>query len=73
MSGKLISPHVVQQWQVAWERGLEALAMREYGMTYETIGKHYGVTRERARQMVAKAERMRRWGQGQPIERWGEL
>jgi DNA-directed RNA polymerase sigma subunit (sigma70/sigma32) len=48
----------------AWGRRRNALAlqMREQDkLTYRAIADYFGVQKERARQMVAKAERVRRW------------
>jgi hypothetical protein len=50
--------------EASWHRGVEALAMREYGMTYIAIAAHYGVTPSRAAQIVEKAERLRNWKRG---------
>jgi predicted transcriptional regulator len=44
--------------RLAREREHIAIAMRRSGMTYEKIGERMGVTRERARQIVAKGERI---------------
>ena len=55
--------------QACWDRGVAALDMRVSGMTYRAIAEHYGVTNERARQIVGKAERQRRWGHRPPVER----
>jgi hypothetical protein len=60
---------IMNQRRVSWERGFEAVTMREYGMTYRAIAEHYGVTPSRASQIVAKAERLRRWGKFPPSER----
>ena len=41
----------------AAQRRMDALHMREEGKTFREIGEFFGVTRERARQMVARATR----------------
>lgn len=46
--------------QHGWERNTTALAMRDAGLTFAAIGEHMGVTVERARQRVAKAQRVRK-------------
>ncbi len=55
--------------QAGWERNATALAMRAAGMTFRQIGEYMGVTTARARQRVAKAQRVRnRPGHQSPIE-----
>ena len=39
----------------AAKRRKQALAMQQAGKTLKEIGEHFGVTRERARQLIAKA------------------
>jgi len=46
--------------RLAREREHIAIEMRRSGMTYEKIGERMGITRERARQIVAKGERLKR-------------
>ena len=41
----------------AAQRRMDALHLREEGKTFREIGEFFGVTRERARQMVARATR----------------
>jgi hypothetical protein len=55
--------------QAAWDRGQLALAMRASGSTYAAIARHYGVTGERARQIVFKVYCHRKWGRAPPIWR----
>ena len=47
--------------QTAREREREAMALRREGLSYGAIGKRFGVTRERVRQIVAKGERIERF------------
>ena len=53
----------------ARERAMEAFGYRQGGWTYKTIGIEMGVSANRARQLVQKAERMvereKRWARGQ--------
>lgn len=56
--------------QQAMERRAQAFALRETGMTYRDIGRAFGVSLERARQMVIRAERDRssvHWN-GDPLD-----
>jgi len=39
-------------------RELEALTLRSRGLTFEQVGRHFGVSKERARQMIILAERL---------------
>jgi len=48
--------------RLARERERIAIEMRRSGMTYEKIGERMGITRERARQIVSKGERLKRQG-----------
>lgn len=57
----------LKRHQAAWERAARALIMRGGGMTYAEIGEEFGVTRNRARQIVLKIEMVRRWGRPNPI------
>lgn len=36
------------------ERNLEAYKLRQAGLTLQAVGDHFGVSRERARQMIRK-------------------
>ena len=47
---------------LARQRYMDALRWREAGLTYKEIGKKFGVSIERARQMVAKADRLKMRG-----------
>jgi hypothetical protein len=49
--------HLVPQ-QISFERCSTAAAMRAIGMKYREIGDAFGVTVERARQMVFKGDRL---------------
>lgn len=57
-----VVPQDVAVRQVAFEKSETALAMREAGMTLKQIGEKFGVSVERARQIVARAERRRMYG-----------
>lgn len=68
-------PQDVAQRQIAWERGRRALQKRRMGWLLQDIGKSEGVSRERARQLILKAERVEEWTRAKglpesPVERW---
>jgi DNA-directed RNA polymerase sigma subunit (sigma70/sigma32) len=48
--------------EVSEARREHAWRLRKDGLTYQEIGERLGVTRERVRQMVAKHERILKWG-----------
>ena len=48
-------PYMVAMVAAAKKRNAKALALRTKGKTLQEIGDHFGVSRERARQMVKKA------------------
>jgi DNA-directed RNA polymerase sigma subunit (sigma70/sigma32) len=49
-------------------RNLEIFAARDAGETLASIGKRYGITFERVRQICAREERRRRWQQRYKIQ-----
>lgn len=70
----LVPPDIAQQ-QHTWERGRRALQKRRMGWFLKDIGKSEGVTTERARQLILKAERVAQWAKAKgqpesPVERW---
>jgi RNA polymerase sigma factor (sigma-70 family) len=57
---EFIKKHVTEDWLRTKfdKRTLDVLRYRyEMGETYEKIGRRYGITRERIRQLISKAER----------------
>ena len=52
-----VAPEYVARAQKAWERQQMALRMRQAGLTITALGARFGVCRERARQIIAAAER----------------
>lgn len=53
-----------EHWKEVWrdgyptkERNLEIYKAREQGKTFASIGRHYGITTERARQIWRKVKR----------------
>lgn len=48
----------------------QALRLRREGLTLQELGEHYGVGRERARQVIAKAERMDQAGRLPHLQPW---
>lgn len=50
-------PHGWAIRQKGWERARIAVRLRDAGLTYREIGRHMGVSLERARQMDTKGRR----------------
>jgi hypothetical protein len=58
--------------QASWCRHMAALRMKRTGLTYEEVGYRMRVSRERARQLIQKAQRYERslHGNRSPLERY---
>jgi hypothetical protein len=54
--------------QVAWERGETVVAMREAGLTLRAIGRRFGLSGARIKQIADKAYRMRQFDRRPPID-----
>ena len=47
-----------EKTRIANERCVEALHLRQQGLTFRKVGEHFGVGLERARQMVCRGARV---------------
>lgn len=65
-----ILPHDVAREQITWERRAYVLRAREAGLTLDQVGALVGRSRERVRQLEAKAMRERRNKASSPAERY---
>lgn len=73
-----VLPPAIAIRQASWCRNMAALRMRRVGLKLDQCGYRFGVTKERVRQMILKAERVE--GRPSPIEHymeegpmWGEV